>query len=124
MFQFSGLKRALPANVQILTLEPWKGFSFLLRLEHILEKGEDADLSKPVIVNLQGLFTPFEIKTIQETTLGANQWLDKNERLEFEATDEIRKNGKRATIVKALDDYQITLNPMQIRTFIIDIVKN
>ncbi|EEZ99703.1 Alpha-mannosidase 2-like Protein [Tribolium castaneum] len=122
--EFSGLKRALPANVQILTLEPWKGFSFLLRLEHVLEKGEDADLSQPAIVNLQNLFTPFEIKSIRETTLGANQWLEKNERLEFEAKDLFRKNEKRATLIRALDDYQITLNPMQIRTFVIEIEKN
>lgn len=53
LFQYAGLQRALPDNVQILTLEPWKGFSFLLRLEHILENNEDAVLSKPTTVNLK-----------------------------------------------------------------------
>ncbi|RZC32509.1 lysosomal alpha-mannosidase, partial [Asbolus verrucosus] len=38
---YTGLKRALPQNVQILTLEPWTGFSYLLRLEHVLELNED-----------------------------------------------------------------------------------
>jgi lysosomal alpha-mannosidase len=117
--QYSGLPRALPNNVQILTLEPWKGVSFLLRLEHVFEKGEDEVLSQPAVVNLRDLFTPFEITTVQETTLGANQWLEQNNRLQFST----KKNEKRATLVQALDDYQITLNPMQIRTFVIEFKK-
>lgn len=52
-FQFSGLKTSLPDNVQILTLEPWKAWSYLLRLEHVYEKGEDKVLSKPVTVDLK-----------------------------------------------------------------------
>jgi lysosomal alpha-mannosidase len=117
--QYSGLPRALPNNVQILTLEPWKGVSFLLRLEHVFEKGEDEVLSQPAVVNLRDLFTSFEITTVQETTLGANQWLEQNNRLQFST----KKNEKRATLVQALDDYQITLNPMQIRTFVIEFKK-
>lgn len=50
--QFSGLTNSLPRNVQILTLEPWIGFSFLLRLEHVFESSEDAELSQPVVVSL------------------------------------------------------------------------
>jgi lysosomal alpha-mannosidase len=100
-------------------LEPWKGVSFLLRLEHVFEKGEDEVLSQPAVVNLRDLFTPFEITTVQETTLGANQWLEQNNRLQFST----KKNEKRATLVQALDDYQITLNPMQIRTFVIEFKK-
>ena len=123
--QYSGLKRSLPNNVQILTLEPWKGFSFLLRLEHILEKGEDPKLSQPAVIDLRNLFGPFEILDIRETTLAGNQWLDQNERLESQTVDDSgRKSGKRAAVIQALDDYQITLNPMQIRTFVIEIQKN
>ncbi|XP_060520149.1 lysosomal alpha-mannosidase-like [Cylas formicarius] len=81
--QYSGLKQALPDNVQILTLEPWQGFTFLLRLEHVFEIGEDPLLSKPVTVKLKDLFTAFEITSLWETTLGANEWLKDNERLKF-----------------------------------------
>ncbi|KRT79202.1 glycoside hydrolase, partial [Oryctes borbonicus] len=69
--EFSGLTRALPDNVQILTLEPWKVTekSILLRLEHVLEKNEDPTLSETVTVNLDGLFSYFDITNIQEMTL-------------------------------------------------------
>lgn len=52
--QFSGLTRPLPDNVQILTLESWnvQNNQVLLRLEHILETGEDPVLSQVATVNL------------------------------------------------------------------------
>lgn len=57
LFQkFSGLKKALPDNVQILTLEPWHGWTFLLRLEHVLEKDEDPILSKSATVDLKVIY--------------------------------------------------------------------
>jgi lysosomal alpha-mannosidase len=51
--QFSGLNQGLPENVHILTLEPWKAQTFLLRLEHIYEKNEHPEFSKPATVNLK-----------------------------------------------------------------------
>lgn len=51
--QHSGLTNSLPANVQILTLEPWKATTFLLRLEHVFERKEDPVLSRPVTVDLK-----------------------------------------------------------------------
>ncbi|CAH1973774.1 unnamed protein product [Acanthoscelides obtectus] len=143
--EFSGLKKSLPDNVQILTLEPWFGYTFLLRLEHVLESKEDPNLSEPVTVNLNDIFTPFQITTIKETTLGGNQWLSDNHRLHFETAgkleDLLREEGafddtksteesthtKRATIIDAsedVDNLKIKLTPMQIRTFIIEIKVN
>jgi lysosomal alpha-mannosidase len=51
-FQFEGIKPTLPDNVHIMTLEPWQEDSFVLRLEHILEKNEDDNLSQSVTVDL------------------------------------------------------------------------
>ena len=61
ILQWSGLTYPLRPNVHMLTLEQWGGPVFdptptqpyLLRLEHIYEKGEDPDLSKPATVSLQ-----------------------------------------------------------------------
>ncbi|XP_049791934.1 lysosomal alpha-mannosidase-like [Schistocerca nitens] len=115
--QFSGLSQELPENIQILTLEPWKEGSLLLRLEHILEKGEDTELSQPATVNLEALFTPFDVSSIRETTLGANQWLEDNTRLIW--TDE---TGTASSTRQPTDDIpNVVLEPMQIRTFIIEI---
>ncbi|XP_067010796.2 lysosomal alpha-mannosidase isoform X2 [Anabrus simplex] len=116
--EFSGMKEALPINVQILTLEPWKNGTLLLRLEHILEKGEDPQLSKSVTVDLQKLFAPFSLLSAEEMSLGANQPLSEVHRLSWRIEHERRKSHKsrQATVQ---DSSGVTLGPMEIRTFII-----
>ncbi|XP_065568469.1 lysosomal alpha-mannosidase-like isoform X3 [Artemia franciscana] len=52
-FEFAGLKRSLPANVNLLTFEPWETGKILLRLEHIYQEGEHPSLSKEVTVSLE-----------------------------------------------------------------------
>lgn len=101
----------------------------------------------------QTLFGPFSINSIRETTLGANQWLSDNQRMDwklgrpleefkndiFESayhwhlqTNNIPREGdfleyihekqdKRS--VENLETTAITLQPMQIRTFVIEISK-
>ncbi|XP_057661695.1 lysosomal alpha-mannosidase-like isoform X1 [Diorhabda carinulata] len=149
IMEYAGLKRSLPDNVQILTLEPWKADTFLLRLEHVIEIHEDAKLSLPVTVDLKDLFAPFEISNLQETTLGGNQWLSENHRLQFNvgstledlwadekiseyqkwAQNKWKANLKERVIAEAkdlsddVDNLKILLNPMQIRTFILNIKK-
>ncbi|NWX35598.1 MA2B1 mannosidase, partial [Notiomystis cincta] len=50
--QFSGLCRALPPSLQLLTVEPRGAGSLLLRLEHLFERGESLNGSQPVTVDL------------------------------------------------------------------------
>lgn len=135
--------------------------SLLLRLEHIFEKNEDPVLSKSVTVNLKKLFASFELSSIRETTLGANQWLSENDKLTFnvdstledvaknqtlgeEAQETLWENGWKTWIdnqcetndidnplekmhgdqqsgTNIMDEFQVTLEPMQIRTFIVEI---
>ncbi|KAG5895850.1 hypothetical protein JTB14_038276 [Gonioctena quinquepunctata] len=132
--KYAGLNHVLPDNVQILTLEPWKGASFLLRLEHVIENNEDPVLSKPALIDLRGLFSPFEITSLRETTLGGNQWLADNHRLIFNTTNyledsvpekfaENRKLEEPGDSFDDRDDMKISLTAMQIRTFIIEIKK-
>ena len=47
------MKRELPANVHLLTLEEFSASTYLLRLEHFYEKHEDAELSKDATVSLK-----------------------------------------------------------------------
>lgn len=100
-----------------MTFEPWKGNSTLIRFEHILEKNEDAELSKPVTIDLTKIFRgTFEYS---ELTLAANQFIGDNNRLRF-------KSAGVETIKKLLNDLEsrvltspeITLGPMEIRTFL------
>lgn len=43
-------------NVRILTLEPWKDDTILLRLEHIFEVDEAEQFSQPIEVDIQVCF--------------------------------------------------------------------
>ncbi|KAL0809393.1 hypothetical protein ABMA28_011582 [Loxostege sticticalis] len=88
--RFSSLRlRGLPRHIHILTLEPWKAGSVLLRLENTLEKPMRGNLKEKVenpedyatkssfiTVELKKIFLQMQIKMVRETTLAANQWLD------------------------------------------------
>jgi lysosomal alpha-mannosidase len=116
----SNLNQALPNNVNILTLEEWKNDSILLRLEHFYSSSDDPNgLSKNTTVDLSKLFKPFTIKSVSETTLGANQYLERAaKRLVFRTneTNIDKENPKKDT-----NSLNITLTPMQIRTFIVNL---
>ena len=72
--EYSSLTQALPINIHLLTLEEWNTDSknsVLLRLEHFFEAQEDPEgLSKPVNLELQGLFRTFDIENMEEVILG------------------------------------------------------
>ncbi|KAL1517913.1 hypothetical protein ABEB36_001613 [Hypothenemus hampei] len=114
--EFNGLGVVLPQNIHILTLEPWDNFTFLLRLEHVIAKGEDVSFSQPITINLSELFTTFQIISARETTLGANKWLDESEKLSFRS---INDQPQPELSFNSLNEMDVTLNPMEIRTFMI-----
>lgn len=130
------MSTSLPRNVHLLTFEPWTTDSILIRFEHILSKYENEQYSQTVTFNLQDIFQSFDIVSFEETTLSANQWLDKAvERLHFKSrTEDFNENP----INEVLDsnkfdkysdepktnngnDFTIILKPMEIRTFIMQI---
>ncbi|KAJ8967857.1 hypothetical protein NQ314_002606 [Rhamnusium bicolor] len=51
-FKYSALLEALPENINILSFEPWTNNTYLLRFEHIMEKNDDPDLSKPATLDI------------------------------------------------------------------------
>ncbi|XP_006161046.1 lysosomal alpha-mannosidase [Tupaia chinensis] len=114
--QFSGLQRELPPSVHLLTLARWGPDTLLLRLEHQFAVGEDSNrnLSSPVTVDLQNLFSAFTITRLQETTLAANQPRASASRLKW--TSDTGPTPYPAAPV--LDPAAVTLQPMEIRTFL------
>jgi Glycosyl hydrolases family 38 C-terminal beta sandwich domain len=103
-----------------MTFEPWKDGASLIRFEHIMEKDEDPDLSKPIRFNLSDMFPGNDI-TLREVSLSGNQWIEDFQRLHFKEEssaylDDFVKKAMNASTT--LDDLEITLNPMEIRTFI------
>ncbi|XP_033225889.1 lysosomal alpha-mannosidase-like [Belonocnema kinseyi] len=119
----SGLAKSLPRSVRILTLEPWRDGSVLLRLEHLFESDESVEFSKPVIVNLEDLFSDFTVTAAHETTLGGNQWLEDNERLKWVPDkDYVVGNNYTFKPIMSENEMDVLLMPMQIRTFIVDLI--
>ncbi|XP_033226476.1 lysosomal alpha-mannosidase-like [Belonocnema kinseyi] len=120
----SGLAERLPSNIHILTLEPWKDGSVLLRLEHLFEEGESIEYSKPAKINLQDLFSDFIVTGVHETTLGGNQWLEDMERLKW-VPDKDYVVGNNYTVnpinSKIRNEMEVLLMPKQIRTFVVNV---
>lgn len=99
-------------------MEPWTSdSSILVRFEHIFAISEDPNLSKNVQFNLKEVFHNFDISTIRETTLAANQWLNESRRFEFK--EEIIQKYTKTERANNNDTFNVTLSPMQIRTFAI-----
>ncbi|XP_031623847.1 lysosomal alpha-mannosidase-like isoform X1 [Contarinia nasturtii] len=150
---YSGLSLSLPKNIHLLTFEPWKAESILIRFEHILAKDEDNQYSQAVTFNFQDVFRSFDVVSIRETTLSANQWLNETKRLHFQGKTEdfnalnstaetftvqaklninpdisprqYYKRANRLTHHRAIEnnenDLTITLKPMEIRSFIVEL---
>lgn len=118
---YSVLAKPLPPNVQIITLTPWGDGEVLLRLAHQFGLDEDAALSQPATVDLEGLFTIFDIAQADERGLAAG--ISRKEvkarripwRVEGEAANTSAQQAPRVQ-TKTL---AVTLGPLQVRTFIL-----
>lgn len=118
---YSGLTKSLPENVHLLTMEKIDRNRMIIRFEHFYEEGEDAKLSRPITIQLKGLFTDFEITSMIEMNLSANQLLkDKKmwnwKTTKYTETDTPDNGGKRFD-----DAFSVYLKPMEIRTFIAEV---
>jgi len=113
----------LPINVDVLTLQQWPDDGArVLRLEHQFAVGEDKVFSQPVTVSLSTLFLRFNITSLTELSLTANQPLSSVSHLAWITEDDDtvpkpRRNRRPFQHSDLSTDFNITLNPMQIRTF-------
>ncbi|KAF9412849.1 hypothetical protein HW555_008753 [Spodoptera exigua] len=94
----------LPRHIHVLTLEPWKAGTVLLRLENTLESpirerfrteksdGPEDYITKPthITVELRKIFLQMNIKLVRETTLAANQWLDDARQMDWSTRSKIK----------------------------------
>ena len=116
-----GSTESIPSNVMVITravLYDEETKTILLRLGHQYGIGEDDKLSGPVEVDLASLLPGYEIVSVSETTLSANQDLQAWKKRRFDWTGSFH----------AIDDIErapgmtITLQPMEIRTFTIKVI--
>lgn len=105
-----------------MTYEPWKKDEYLIRFEHIMDKTDDPQLSLPYKFNISEIF-PGNYQ-FTEMNLAANQRIEEVNRLHFRqegsptnfaATDPVPLKTAKALSGAELE---ITINPMQIKTFI------
>lgn len=106
-----------------------------------MEKEEDINYSKPVTFDLKDVFgTLFDIQSVVETNLAGNQFLSDVNRFKFtsiptkedffnrterdvdpKASVTVSDNPNHEDVLKDddSDKFSVTLNPMQIRTYVI-----
>lgn len=106
----------LPPNVGLLTLQHIEPGTVLLRLQHLYGVGEDDELSRPATVAMPALLSFLRLapQTITETSLTANQARSAMQRLQW--------NGQEAPKRPVDDGETLTFTPLQIRTFLIELV--
>ncbi|CAH2083597.1 unnamed protein product [Euphydryas editha] len=123
---FKGMKE-LPNGLHLLTLEPWNENTLLIRFENYMDKSDSSTLE----VNLADIFNNIKIKTIKETTLAANQWLEGVERwswntqnefsesfnLEYNNFNFVPRASNNNQVIQD-DGLKIKIKAKQIRTFI------
>ncbi|KAF4397582.1 hypothetical protein G4B88_027322 [Cannabis sativa] len=125
---FSGIdpSYSLPDNVAIITLQELESGKVLLRLAHLYEIGEDADLSVKSNVELKKLFPGKKISKVTEMSLSANQertdmekkrlvWKVEGHSSENRGDSKL-KRGRPVDPAKLV----VELAPMEIRTFIVN----
>lgn len=139
-FKFSGLRDYLPKMINLLTLESWDPETVLIRLEHIFEINEDADLSRPVQVSLNQMFRNFKIIKVREMSLNGMQDIEaaRVNRLRFQTASNPYRNYTDELADFVITDYVnplielnaakqgedlliVELRPMEIRTFLVQI---
>lgn len=115
----------LPVNAHVVSLEKLPQNKLLLRLGHQFAVGEDATLSQPVEVDVAQLLSVYKPVSLIETTLSANQEKasQQKEKIQWQYAlqDKVVKNNLLARL-DGVDGLKVTLQPMQIRTFIVDLV--
>jgi len=122
---FLGLKRKLPPNIHLLSLEPYDENYVLVRLEHFFEINEDQQYSKSRKINLEDLFVGYDLLDYKETTLNvvSDRMSAENTRLKFDASFNPYANF--ANIFISSEDNEplppntVLLKPMEIRTFLV-----
>ena len=95
--------------------DPSATASLLVRLEHQFDTGEDSDYSRPLTVDLASLFANLEVVEARETLLGANMDVDMSSQIDRLLSDDERP------LRAAHSARSVSLDPMQIRTFILTV---
>lgn len=116
----SALIGDLPENANILSMErhPRDPNTLIVRLENIYGPGEVPNMDEPILVDLENLFKDIQINSVQELSLGANLPLEERSRLHWTTVSFKADHEPVHPMTRSdLNEYKVTLNPLEIRTF-------
>jgi len=117
--QYKALQEALPANVQLVTLERLDGGALFVRLAHQFGVEEDEELSKPATVDLAKLFVSQRVADVRE--MGLSGTITRAEvlqgRVGWKVEGEEHEPASAAAGGSRPGTTEVTLGPLQIRTF-------
>eukprot|EP00246_Nothoceros_aenigmaticus_P013137 TRINITY_DN4410_c0_g1_i1.p1 TRINITY_DN4410_c0_g1~~TRINITY_DN4410_c0_g1_i1.p1 ORF type:complete len:108 (-),score=18.38 TRINITY_DN4410_c0_g1_i1:178-501(-) len=101
-----------------MTLQELEGGEILLRLAHLFEVGEDAELADVASVPLQSLF-PMPIKDVTELSLSGNQLKSEMRTLQWRTDDDTHAGENRIIRTESMhgESFIVELGPMEIKTF-------
>jgi hypothetical protein len=121
-YSFALIQEALPPNIMLITykhLPEAAASTFLIRLGHQFGEGEEQQFSKTTLVCLGKLMSPHFILSITEKTLSANQDYDTmfQSRMKWANNDAIA----RRPVVCIRGSCMVEMNPMEIRTFYVQV---
>ncbi|CAG9536717.1 unnamed protein product [Cercopithifilaria johnstoni] len=110
--EYSALNRSLSLAINVLTMEMIAPKRIIIRLEHIFQGHEDENLAQPIEINLNGLFTSFDIVSIEQLNLATMKKRSSNK---FARNNPFRPNQNSPRISQK--ELLVNLQPMEILTF-------
>ena len=125
----SFVSQPLPPNVELSTLQQLNDGSILLRLAHSFAVNESSEYSRPVRVDLSSMFQQ-PVAAVKRVTLTANAaYKAPKGAMQHTATGERGSGVDRAVLKEAesgesIHDTVVTLGPMQIATFLVELQRD
>jgi len=124
---YSPLKKDFPSNVHLLTLQLGSTTSsnVTFRLAHIYEKDDGSTLSQPVTLNLADYFAFASVTQLEERSLTGIWALKDLHRWNWKTSSSQQKQESQTyDSPSSKGDFVVTLNPVEIKTFYINLKSN
>uniref|UniRef100_A0AAF5PKD7 Glycoside hydrolase family 38 central domain-containing protein n=1 Tax=Wuchereria bancrofti TaxID=6293 RepID=A0AAF5PKD7_WUCBA len=109
--EYSALNRPLPLAINVLTMEMLAPKRIIIRFEHIFQSDDDKNLAQPIEFNLKGLFTAFDIISMEELNLAT---MKRRTFTKFEQNNRFRPNQTSSKVFQK--ELSVNLLPMEILT--------
>ena len=119
--EYSALTKPLPTDVHLLTMETIRQNTVLMRFENYVEAYEGGE---EIEIDLGGLFKEFSVVSLTEMNLSASQKLKEKQMWDWNTNETQFHLHHEENYIRFKSAMKVSLKPMEIRTFIVEIKKN